>query len=408
MGMVRRDFLRGAALGTLLAALPPGARIALGATTGTKDALLFVILRGGMDGLNLLAPVDDANLNAARPKTLLPATGFPLANGLTKQDWRLHPSAPELQALYQAGHLALVPASGTPAASRSHFEMQQLAECGVTDLNITSQFGGWVGRYANATAVEGTFAAMACGEATLPLSISDDLSALCIANAASFAVSSAQKLAFLEQEYGAAAITARGLAGALARQAMAGVNAVQRFETINSGYVRPATYGTDTLATGLAIAAELMKQGAGLQLGVFEYDNWDTHVNQEARFAPAVAILSQALGAFWNDINSTTTAGVTLIVMSEFGRRIVSNASGGTDHGHGNVMLVLSNAVAGGRMYGAWPGLAPAETDLGDVAITTDARQVILEAITARRHDAPANLFPGLQVQRPLNLFAAH
>ena len=122
-------------------------------------------------------------------------------------------------------------------------------------------------------------------------------------------------------------------------------------------------------------------------------------------FPPAVATLSKALGAFWNDVNSQTTAGVTVIVMSEFGRRIISNASGGTDHGHGNVMLVLSNAVTGGRMYGAWPGLAQAQSDLGDVAITTDARQVILEAITARRHDAPSGLFPGLVAQSPLNLF---
>ena len=67
MGIVRREFLRNAALGSLLAGLPAGARIALGATSTTKDALLFVILRGGMDGLNLLAPVDDTNLNAARP-----------------------------------------------------------------------------------------------------------------------------------------------------------------------------------------------------------------------------------------------------------------------------------------------------------------------------------------------------
>ena len=407
MGIVRREFLRSAALGSLLAGLPAGARIALGATSTTKDALLFVILRGGMDGLNLLAPVDDANLNAARPKTLIPAAGFQLANGLTAQDWRLNAAAPELQALYQAGHLALIPASGTEAASRSHFEMQQLAECGVTDLSTTSQFGGWVGRYANASAVQGTFAAMACGVPTLPLSISDDLSALCIANAPGFSVSSAEKLAFLQQEYGLGP-TGSSPAAALATQAMLGVNAVQRFATLTSGFVTPAAYGTDSLSTGLSIAAELMKQGAGLQLGVFEYDNWDTHVDQADRFPPAVATLSKALGAFWNDVNAQATAGVTVIVMSEFGRRIISNASGGTDHGHGNVMLVLSNAVAGGRMYGSWPGLAAAQSDLGDVAITTDARQVILETITARRHDAPSGLFPGLVVQTPLNLFAAH
>jgi uncharacterized protein (DUF1501 family) len=299
--------------------------------------------------------------------------------------------------------LALVHAAGIPFASRSHFEMQQLAESGAVDITTTSTLGGWIGRYAAATAVHGTFAVSALGVATLPLSVSNDFNAVGILDANHFNIGSAERLAYLKQVY-ASPISANPIATALTTQANDAIGAVQAFASINGGYTLPAGYGTDSLSKGLSIAAELMKKGAGLQLGAFEYNNWDTHVSQAARFAPAVTTLSKALGAFWNDI---TTAGlkVTLIVMSEFGRRIASNASGGTDHGHGNVMLVLSTSVAGGRMYGQWPGLAPAQTDLGDLAVTTDSRQVLVEAIAARRKDVPANLFPTLTVQHPLNMF---
>jgi uncharacterized protein (DUF1501 family) len=403
MMATRRHFLKGAALGAAFAALPPGARLVMGATSA-KEPLLFVLLRGGTDGLNLIAPADDKNLIAARSATLIPSSGFQLAGGLTAQDWRLHPSAPELNSLYQARQLAIVHAAGIPFASRSHFEMQQLAEAGAVDLTTTTTLGGWIGRYAAATAVNGTFAVSALGLATLPFSMANDYGAVGIYDANNFKINSAAELAFLQNAYANPISTTNPIATALTVEAKDALNAVQAFQAFNNGYVVPKGYGTDSLSRGLSIAAELMKHGAGLQLGAFEYDNWDTHVAQDTRFPPAVAILSAALGAFWNDV---TAAGlkVTLIVMSEFGRRITSNASGGTDHGHGNMMLVLSTSVSGGRMYGQWPGLAPAQTDLGDLAVTTDSRQVLLEAIAARRHDAPANLFPSLTVAKPLNMF---
>ncbi len=401
MPLNRRNLVKGAALGTVFAALPLGSRIVLANTA--KEPLLFVLLRGGTDGLNLVAPVDDQNLVAARNSALIPGSGFRLSGGLTNQDWRLHPSAPELYALYQSRQLALIHATGIPFASRSHFEMQQLAEAGSVDIATTPTLGGWIGRYAAAAAVSGTFAVSALGVATLPLSVSNDSSAAGILDANEFNIASAERLAFLRHAY-ASPISANPIAAALPTAANDAIAAVQAFQALNSGYVVPSGYGTDSLSRGLSIAAELMKKGAGLQLGAFEYDNWDTHVSQDVRFPPAVAILSKALGAFWNDI---TAAGLkaTLIVMSEFGRRLASNANAGTDHGHGNVMLVLSTAVAGGQMYGQWPGLAPAQTDLGDLAVTTDSRQVLVEAIAARRNDLPPNLFPSLTVHQPLNLF---
>jgi uncharacterized protein (DUF1501 family) len=400
----RRAFLSGA-FGALTAALPPGARLAFAANNVQREPLLFVILRGGMDGLNLVAPTDDAALRAARNVALIPTTGFQLANGLTKQDWRLHPSAPELAALYASGHLAIVHAAGSPFASRSHFEMQQLLETGTIDLTQIGPLGGWLGRYALQTGVAGTFAIGGYGMATTPTSVSSDYAALDILNASSFKLSSAEKFALLQSAYAAPTMPS-AIDKALTVQVQDMLAGVHSFAAINANYVTPVAYGKDQLSTGLSIAAALMKAGAGLQLGAFEYDNWDTHTSQASRFPPSVADISKAIGAFWNDI---TGAGLraTLVVVSEFGRRVAGNAGGGTDHGHGNAMLVLGASVIGGRMYGNWPGLAPQQLDGGDLAITTDARRVFLEIIAKRRGDAPAGLFPNLANAAPLGLISA-
>ena len=398
----RRAFMSGA-MGTILAGLPQGSNLVF-AASAQKEPILFVMLRGGMDGLNVVAPADDANLHAARAVGIIPTTGFSLANGLTNQDWRLHPSAPELNALYNSGQLAFVHAAGAPFPSRSHFEMQQLVESGTLDLTQIAPMGGWLGRYANTTAISGTFAVGAFGLPTVPTSISNDFAALDLLSANSFKLSSPEKTAMIQQAY-AAAINASALDAALTHQAHDLLGGVQAFAGYNAGYVKPATYGTDMLSNGLSIAAELMKKGAGLQLGTFEYDNWDTHTSQASRIAPSIADISKAIGAFWNDIASANL-NATVIIVSEFGRRISANASGGTDHGHGNLMMVLGTAVKGNKIYGVWPGLAPAQTDQGDLAVTTDGRRVFLEAIAKRRGDAPAGLFPGLVNAAPLNIFA--
>jgi uncharacterized protein (DUF1501 family) len=119
-----------------------------------------------------------------------------------------------------------------------------------------------------------------------------------------------------------------------------------------------------------------------------------------------VTTLSAGLSNFMKDMNASGQK-VTIVVMSEFGRRVKSNASGGTDHGHGNVMMVLSTAgtLKGGRIYGQWLGLNPSVLDLGDVPVTTDYRAVLSEVIGKTRSDLPAGLFPGFTATSTLGLF---
>jgi uncharacterized protein (DUF1501 family) len=115
--------------------------------------------------------------------------------------------------------------------------------------------------------------------------------------------------------------------------------------------------------------------------------------------------LNAGIGSFMKDMAANNLK-VTMVVMSEFGRRVKSNASGGTDHGHGNVMMVMGNGVKGGRIYGQWKGLNPSVLDNGDVPVTTDYRSVLSEVIAGVRGNLPANLFPGYTPTAPLGLFA--
>jgi uncharacterized protein (DUF1501 family) len=405
MPVSRRNILKSAALGGMLAGLPPGVRLSFAAGSA-PHVIVFVLLRGAMDGLNLVAPSDDADLIAARPAGLrLLSTGasaaLPLANGPSANDWRLHPSAPELKALYDSGHLAFIHASGIPADSRSHFEMQSMLEHGVADTVSAGQTTGWIGRYATQSGIAASTFALISAAATLPPSMSGDANAISLPNPSQFTLGSSSRSAFLSAAYN----SATGLVGGQGRFAIAAVNGLQ--QQLASFTAPPAgTYSNDSFGAGLSVVAELIKLGVGLQVAEVEYSNWDTHVNQQPRFAASATILSKGLGSFYNDL-SAYSQNVTTVVMSEFGRRVQSNANLGTDHGHGNVMMVLGGSVAGGRIYGGWLGLNPSVLNIGDVPITTDYRSVLSEVIKATRGDLPATLFPGFTPGPRLGLFGA-
>jgi uncharacterized protein (DUF1501 family) len=399
----RRALAQTAAAAGLLAASPM--RMAFAAGT-SAPVLLLVLLRGAMDGLNLVAPSDDADLFAARPASLrLLTTGttpaLALANGPSSNDWRLHPNATALKSLYDAGQLAFVHAAGIPADSRSHFQMQAFLEHGVADAVTLGHVNGMLARYGLASGASGQNFALLAADATLPPSMGGASQAVSMPNPGQFNVGSASRTAFLQSAYASAG-------GTLGTQGRSALTAVAAFKTLSAGFTPPAagTYGSDAFSQSLAVIAEVAKLKAGLQIAEVEFNPWDTHVNQQPRFAANVTTLSAGLGSFMTDVNASGLK-VTAVVMSEFGRRVKSNASGGTDHGHGNVMMVLGNGVKGGRIYGKWLGLNPSVLDLGDVPVTTDYRAVLSEVITAISGSVPSGLFPGFSPVPPLGLFSA-
>ena len=129
-----------------------------------------------------------------------------------------------------------------------------------------------------------------------------------------------------------------------------------------------------------------------------DYGGWDTHERQAGVFPNLVRGLSRSVGAFYNDIYEYKD-NVTVLIMSEFGRRLRANKSGGTDHGHGNFMMALGGKVNGGQMYGKWPGLDPKALDKGvELDVTTDYRNVLSNIMkTSMGFEDLDLIFPGFK-----------
>ncbi len=170
-------------------------------------------------------------------------------------------------------------------------------------------------------------------------------------------------------------------------------------------YAPSVPYPENPLAPPLMTVAQAIKQDLGLRVATVDLGGWDTHVAQAGQFAEHAGWLAQSVMAFWRDLG-VLQQDVSVVVMSEFGRRLRSNSAGGTDHGRGNVMMVLGPQARGGRMVGHWPGLSNDALEEGaDLAVITDYRSVLSELLTGHMGltDA-AQVFPSFQAQ-PLGLW---
>ncbi|MBP2307303.1 DUF1501 domain-containing protein [Azospirillum melinis] len=380
------------------------------APVGTLGAgtLVVVFLRGGADMLALVAPADDPDYRAARTPELRvmaegPKAGIRLDQTLAPTlDFRLHPDAAPLAELYAARRLAIVHAVGLTDGTRSHFVAQDLMERGIAREEDLARTGsGWVARWLGEgghgegeqgrVPAIGTAAAPAAALAGLggALAVPDLRGGL----APPGGPQAAAVLAALSRQ-------GDGAYERAARAALGGLSAVDgRLPRGTDGKVAAydaeggAVYEETEAGRALQTVARMLKMDIGLRAACVDVAGWDTHENQQGRFATAVGQLSRALAAFHAD-TLRYERDLTVVVMSEFGRRLRGNRSQGTDHGHGGAMLVLGGRVAGGRMLGRWPGLASHQLDRGvDLAVTTDYRTVLSELI-----GAPATRgFPGFQ-----------
>jgi uncharacterized protein (DUF1501 family) len=164
-----------------------------------------------------------------------------------------------------------------------------------------------------------------------------------------------------------------------------------------------AGYTAGALSTPLRSVAKLIKADVGLKVATVDFGGWDQHVRLTQGINPLARELSQGLSAFWSDLKDHQRR-LTIVTMTEFGRRVEENANGGTDHGSASVMLALGGSVNGGRLYGKWPGLKPTDLHAGDLAVTTDYRQVLQEILVKRRGETtPKAVFPTLAYQ-PLGI----
>lgn len=378
--------------------------------------LITVFLRGGADFLNLVVPSDgdDRSLyEHARPNLQVPVAEL-LALG--DSPFGLHPSAAPLADLFGDGKLAVVLGAGLPADTRSHFDAQRFIEIG--GVSNSGPHSGWLARHlASAPIGSGgepsLLPAIALGS-NAPESFATNNQVVALPTLSGFEFPPefrnwrAAQRTTLRRLYasGDTAVHAAGL------QALNGSNIIE----LNSGEDYQPRAGIDYPANGfgrgLSSLARLIKLDLGLSTATIDLGGWDTHASQGngsgGFFAQNVGTLAQGLGAFYADLDgpgdSKHINNTTIVVMSEFGRRLREN-SGGTDHGHGGTMFVLGGAVNGG-FHGEWPGLAKERLyDQADLAVTTDYRRVLSEIVI--RKFANPNLgvvFPGYSEYQPLGL----
>ncbi|MBA2954962.1 DUF1501 domain-containing protein [Nocardioides sp. MAH-18] len=397
-GPTRRSMLRGAALlgattmfgGT---AVTVGARDAVAAKAAPRggNALVVVSLRGAADGLSLVVPHGDPVYYAARPGIAVPADQLIAKDGF----FGMHPAMAPLLPLWTAGKLAAVHATGLPVPNRSHFSaMEELEDADPG----SSQRVGWLNRLVGNDGSEGSLRALAVGT-SLPTAMAGpqpvmsfaSLERARVAGTGRRASAATGRLGALNAQWARAA----GPMGGAFREALAAV------VDLRSAVEQPsnlAAYPTTDLGQALSSVARTLRADLGVAAVTVDSGIWDMHVGlgkpESGWMRNNATELSTAIAAFFADLGPAADR-VTLVTISEFGRRVQENANGGLDHGWGNVMLVAGAGVKGGQYYGRWPGLQ-AGLD-ADVSVTTDYRSVLAEIVATRTSASTAAVFPGFQ-----------
>ena len=409
--LTRRNLLASATSGAFMASAGPGLRVSMAAEgSSAGDILVVLFARGGTDGLQLVAPANDSVYQDARPTIAVQTggtnAGLPLANGIGGVDFFFNQDATELNDLYTSGKLALIHAAGVPTENRSHFKSMDMMERGLAD-DETSLTSGWLTRHVKTLTAERPWLSTVSTASNNPISLLGYPQAVSIPDVQSFNVSggdvNANVIAALNASGGSAYQQA-------ALQTLDAIDTVQTklqelddAEGDDSDSEAGPAYTNGPLSGALRNLATLIKMDVGLDVATVDQGGWDHHNNLLNEFSNNATELSQSWGAFWDDMVDYQDR-ISLVFMTEFGRRLGENSSAGTDHGSGSVMMVLSGNANGGQMYGEWPGLEGANLNNGDLAVTTDYRQVISEVL-AKRHCSPSldTVFPTV-AYNPLGL----
>jgi uncharacterized protein (DUF1501 family) len=401
----RREFLMGCS--TAIAAMSGSqlSSLALGANEEGGEVLIVVFLRGGLDVLTALPPlggVDREAYEAARPTLKVPVKSLSQLNNQIGMHGALTP----MFELFKEGTLAVVPATGMPSDTRSHFDAMEYMELGTPDKRTSTS--GWLTRMLEtapkpARTVKLTGAFSTTDE--IPSSLRGNLEALAVPKMEDFQLSDdAEFSKFLTgglSKFWAGDTPLHG----------AGLNTLRALETVaklqKGG--SDAKYPDGDFAQSLKTLARVVKEGVGVRAATVDLGGWDTHRYQgeagKGYIGDLMNELARGLQAFYADLGESAKR-VTVAVMSEFGRKLNENASYGTDHGHGSAMFVLGGNVQGGKVYGRFPGLQPDQLyDRADLNWTTDYRSVFAEILTTRfAHTRIKEVFPEFAPGKPLGI----
>jgi len=400
----RRIFLRDGAFALVGLGFVPSflARTTFAAGEKRRSKQLIAIFqRGAVDGLNVVVPYAESDYYRARPTIAIPRPSS--GDGAIDLDgfFGFNPRLRPLEPLWSGRDLAIVHACGSPDSTRSHFDAQDYMETATPGVRSTSD--GWLNRFLQVRGGEAGAIRAVSITPGMPRALQGAASALAISQVGQFGIRTGPGDAIassFEAQYAAAADEMLKGSG---REAF---DAMKTLKTADPSRYRPdngAAYPQSPFGQALGQIAQLTKADVGLEVAFAEIGGWDTHVNQGAAQGQLAARLddfSQSIAALVADLGDRM-ADVVIVTMSEFGRAVGENGNRGTDHGHGNAMLVIGGGVRGRHVYGRWPGLSAGSRFEGrDLAVTTDFRDVFAEI--AVRHLGVANpqpIFPGYQVQ---------
>lgn len=390
----RRGLLRGAlASGVAVAGstiVTLGAAPAGAATTPASSVLVVLSLRGAADGLSLIVPHGDATYYAARRSIAVSADRLIAKDGF----FGMHPAMAPLLPLWQAGRLAAVHATGLPMPNRSHFSaMEQVEDA---DPGSAARVG-WLNRLIGAQPGTSALEGLALGS-SIPTSLLGPEPVMSFPDVDAVRIGGVdgnpRRVQSLTTQWQRA--TTPMAAGF--RAAMSSVTDLSPAEAEPDNAAR---YPHCELGNALASVARTLRADVGVSAVTVDSGNWDMHtgLGQADRgwMCRNAAELSGCIAAFFNDLGPVTDR-VTLVTISEFGRRVQENATQGLDHGWGNVMLVAGAGVRGGKYYGRWPGLQ--NTLDADLTVTTDYRSVLAEIVASRTTASTSTVFPGFKRER--------
>jgi uncharacterized protein (DUF1501 family) len=371
-------------------------QVAYGGEPGS-NVVVVLSMRGGSDGLSLVVPrgVDHDHLAAWRPNIVVPEST------LLGSDPRfgLHPAFADLMPMWNAGTFGAVHAVGLEAPNRSHFEaMEEMEDA---DPGSSARVG-WINRLIGLDPAAAPLDAMSLGTTLLPTAMVGPASALGAYRIADLTVadvgtSPAVRRSSLSTMWDPdQSVLGRGV-----RLAVQSTTLLAPLVEDADNQVHVGAYPEGPLAEVLANTAALIRADVGTRIVAVDYGDWDMHEGtgdvDGGWMHDHLSHFSASLKAFFADLGSSASR-VTVVTISEFGRRLEENGDGGTDHGYGNAMLLLGAGVSGGTVHGAWPGLADNDLDEGDLAMRQDYRSVLWEVMSDRFpaiSGSRAQLFPG-------------
>ena len=402
--LTRRQFLQGCSYAIASMAGARLTNLSFSQENNPADTLVVVFLRGGWDALNVVPPLqgnDRGLYEKARPNIKITDL-LPL-----NDQFGLHPALAPLHDLYQSDKMGIVHAVGLDHDTRSHFDAQEYIELGTPGSK--SSTSGWITRYLQGMETSSILPVLSTsGQPSSLLNFTPTVSLNTPADFSQWdnGLLASQQTA-LRQLYKGESLLHR--AGTRTLDALTIVNPLvsQEYQPSNGAF-----YNDDEFGVQLKTVAQMIKLEAGLRVAAVDYGGWDTHEYETdgngGYIGELLGNLASGLSNFYLDLDSGFTNRLSVVVISEFGRRLVQNESYGTDHGHGSVMFTLGGNVNGGQVFGNWPGLHNDQLyDHADLAVTTDYRQVLSELMTTRLGNSNIEaVFPGFSGNyNPLGIY---